>query len=327
MNKRSRSDPDDLNALKQAKIEHPPINMGTPEDYDEDDEDEDDCGEEEEEDDDDDDDRVVTIDGIHIEATCRNVIDCLKTNKNASQGINLDQFGVFLQGKRMSDNSPIIAQCKLVEGARQKTKLINIKLVVNVEEKRIEIIDILKPNERKDPDLDDYNNEITGASTSMANQRKMDGKNREAIQQKRLIGSLKPQSPFNPAPISPNLSPGNRSGNNGQTQLWQFLLELLTDCDYMDYIHWTGSQSEFKLANPEMVAHLWGLRKNKPTMNYEKLSRALRYYYDGDMLAKVHGKRFVYKFVCDLRGLVGFTASELNDLVRMTWEKRHGNEY
>ena len=43
----------------------------------------------------------------------------------------------------------------------------------------------------------------------------------------------------------------------------------------------------FQLNNPEMVAQMWGQRKNKPTMNYEKLSRALRYYYDGDMIAKV----------------------------------------
>ena len=48
-----------------------------------------------------------------------------------------------------------------------------------------------------------------------------------------------------------------------------------------------GDEGEFKLNNPEMVAQLWGQRKNKPTMNYEKLSRALRYYYDGDMIAKV----------------------------------------
>ena len=40
-----------------------------------------------------------------------------------------------------------------------------------------------------------------------------------------------------------------------------------------------------------------------------------RYYYDGDMISKVQGKRFVYKFVCDLKSLIGYTASELNSLV------------
>ncbi|XP_033106211.1 GA-binding protein alpha chain-like [Anneissia japonica] len=111
------------------------------------------------------------------------------------------------------------------------------------------------------------------------------------------------------------LSPGNRTGNNGQIQLWQFLLELLTDKDSRDCICWVGDNGEFKLIDPEMVAQRWGARKNKPLMNYEKLSRALRYYYDGDMIAKVHGKRFVYKFVCDLRNLLGYSAAELNKLV------------
>lgn len=69
--------------------------------------------------------------------------------------------------------------------------------------------------------------------------------------------------------------------------MWQFLLELLTDKEYQNIIQWLGDEGEFKLMNPEEVARLWGLRKNKPTMNYEKLSRALRYYYDGDMIAKV----------------------------------------
>ncbi|KAL0280584.1 UNVERIFIED_CONTAM: hypothetical protein PYX00_001838 [Menopon gallinae] len=109
---------------------------------------------------------------------------------------------------------------------------------------------------------------------------------------------------------------GNRTGsNNGQIQLWQFLLELLTDKYHRDVIQWITDDGEFKLNNPEMVAHLWGQRKNKPTMTYEKLSRALRYYYDGDMISKVHGKRFVYKFVCDLKQLLGYSASELNHLV------------
>lgn len=36
-------------------------------------------------------------------------------------------------------------------------------------------------------------------------------------------------------------------------------------------------------------------------MNYDKLSRALRYYYDKNIMTKVHGKRYAYKF--DFHGL------------------------
>ncbi|XP_026322670.1 DNA-binding protein Ets97D-like isoform X1 [Hyposmocoma kahamanoa] len=108
----------------------------------------------------------------------------------------------------------------------------------------------------------------------------------------------------------------SRSGNNGQIQLWQFLLELLTSAEYYDAIRWHGTEGEFKLLEPERVARLWGARKHKPAMNYEKLSRALRYYYDGDMIAKVSGKRFVYKFVCDLRQLLGYSPAELAELVK-----------
>lgn len=31
-------------------------------------------------------------------------------------------------------------------------------------------------------------------------------------------------------------------------------------------------------------------------MNYDKMSRALRYYYDKNIMCKVHGKRYAYKF-------------------------------
>ncbi|XP_045770375.1 DNA-binding protein Ets97D isoform X1 [Maniola jurtina] len=108
----------------------------------------------------------------------------------------------------------------------------------------------------------------------------------------------------------------SRNGNNGQIQLWQFLLELLTSAEYYDVIRWHGTEGEFKLLEPERVARLWGKRKHKPAMNYEKLSRALRYYYDGDMISKVVGKRFVYKYVCDLRQLLGYGAGELAELVK-----------
>uniref|UniRef100_A0A8C5B279 ETS domain-containing protein n=1 Tax=Gadus morhua TaxID=8049 RepID=A0A8C5B279_GADMO len=62
--------------------------------------------------------------------------------------------------------------------------------------------------------------------------------------------------------------------------LWQFLLLLLDDASQRHLITWTGEDGEFKLLDAEEVARLWGLRKNKNNMNYDKLSRALRYYYD-----------------------------------------------
>ncbi|XP_013794939.1 ETS domain-containing protein Elk-3-like isoform X1 [Limulus polyphemus] len=79
--------------------------------------------------------------------------------------------------------------------------------------------------------------------------------------------------------------------------LWQFLLELLLSNHYNHIITWTNNDGEFKLVNAEEVARLWGLRKNKHNMNYDKLSRALRYYYDKNIIKKVLGQKFVYRFV------------------------------
>ncbi|XP_048775751.1 uncharacterized protein LOC125680315 [Ostrea edulis] len=82
----------------------------------------------------------------------------------------------------------------------------------------------------------------------------------------------------------------------GQVQLWQFLLELLIDTSNSDCIRWEDLNGEFRIVDPEEVARKWGRRKNKPNMNYDKLSRALRYYYDKMILNKVQGKRYTYKF-------------------------------
>ncbi|GAB6023845.1 hypothetical protein CHUAL_008586 [Chamberlinius hualienensis] len=79
--------------------------------------------------------------------------------------------------------------------------------------------------------------------------------------------------------------------------LWQFLLELLLTNRHSGIISWTNDDGEFKLLNAEEVAKLWGLRKNKLNMNYDKLSRALRYYYDKNIIKKVLGQKFVYRFV------------------------------
>ncbi|XP_039654292.1 ETS domain-containing protein Elk-4 isoform X1 [Perca fluviatilis] len=79
--------------------------------------------------------------------------------------------------------------------------------------------------------------------------------------------------------------------------LWQFLLQLLLDSSNGQLICWTNEEGEFKLLQAEEVARLWGARKNKPNMNYDKLSRALRYYYDKNIIKKVNGQKFVYRFV------------------------------
>lgn len=102
---------------------------------------------------------------------------------------------------------------------------------------------------------------------------------------------------------------------SGPIQLWQFLLELLTDKSCQTFISWTGDGWEFKLTDPDEVARRWGKRKNKPKMNYEKLSRGLRYYYDKNIIHKTSGKRYVYRFVCDLHNLLGYTAEDLHDML------------
>ncbi|XP_008071470.1 ETS domain-containing protein Elk-4 [Carlito syrichta] len=79
--------------------------------------------------------------------------------------------------------------------------------------------------------------------------------------------------------------------------LWQFLLQLLQKPQNKHMICWTSNDGQFKLLQAEEVARLWGIRKNKPNMNYDKLSRALRYYYVKNIIKKVNGQKFVYKFV------------------------------
>lgn len=94
------------------------------------------------------------------------------------------------------------------------------------------------------------------------------------------------------APIARQLS----TQGTGQIQLWQFLLEQLTDPVNSNVITWEGIKGEFKILDTDEIARRWGDRKSKPNMNYDKLSRALRYYYDRNLMIKVAGKRYAYKF-------------------------------
>ena len=69
-------------------------------------------------------------------------------------------------------------------------------------------------------------------------------------------------------------------------------------------IQWTGNGYEFRILAPEDIAKLWGARKNKPRMNYDKLSRGLRYYYSKGIMDKVPGKKLTFKYTCDVQHYV-----------------------
>ncbi|XP_066205129.1 ETS translocation variant 2 isoform X1 [Saccopteryx leptura] len=103
--------------------------------------------------------------------------------------------------------------------------------------------------------------------------------------------------------LGPDLGRPGPLNLRGPIQLWQFLLELLQDGARSSCIRWTGNSLEFQLCDPKEVARLWGERKRKPGMNYEKLSRGLRYYYRRDIVRKSGGRKYTYRFGGRVPGL------------------------
>ena len=85
--------------------------------------------------------------------------------------------------------------------------------------------------------------------------------------------------------------------NTGKNlHLWEFLLEMLADRRMKSVITWTGQEREFRVVNSREVAREWGNRKNKPNMNFDKMSRAMRYYYKKNILTHGNKQRLVYSF-------------------------------
>ncbi|NWX89708.1 SPDEF factor, partial [Nothoprocta pentlandii] len=112
--------------------------------------------------------------------------------------------------------------------------------------------------------------------------------------------------------LSPSASPG-AAGDGAWTDsevdsscagqpihLWQFLKELLLKPhNYGRFIRWLNKEKGiFKIEDSAQVARLWGIRKNRPAMNYDKLSRSIRQYYKKGIIRKPDiSQRLVYQFV------------------------------
>lgn len=83
-------------------------------------------------------------------------------------------------------------------------------------------------------------------------------------------------------------------------QLWEFVLHLLELSKYPTAIFWTDREKGvFHISQPELVAGAWGSYREVPAMNYDKMSRALRYYYERKILDKIGG-RMMYKFTSNV---------------------------
>lgn len=98
---------------------------------------------------------------------------------------------------------------------------------------------------------------------------------------------------------SPTLRSPVESEHKQTIHLWQFLKDLLMQPNrYNSCIKWIDRQRGiFKIEDSTKVAKLWGLRKNRPAMNYDKLSRSIRQYYKKGIIKKTeHSKRLVYQF-------------------------------
>ncbi|KAM8891309.1 ETS homologous factor isoform 2-T2 [Spinachia spinachia] len=104
--------------------------------------------------------------------------------------------------------------------------------------------------------------------------------------------------------IKRSLSRQVKKHNPRGIHLWEFIRDILLNPERNPgLIKWEDrTQGVFRFLKSDAVAQLWGKKKNNISMTYEKLSRAMRYYYKREILERVDGRRLVYKFGRNARG-------------------------
>ena len=116
-----------------------------------------------------------------------------------------------------------------------------------------------------------------------------------------LLSPFPPDAGHAPSPPPATATPPQRHRHKQTIHLWQFLRDLLhrePPACHDGCIRWLDQAAGvFKIEDSKRVAQLWGQKKNRPAMNYDKLSRSVRQYYKKGIIKKTtQSKRLVYQF-------------------------------